>query len=69
MGREFFDPERLYDNDDNELDVIASRTKRAKWRHEGIGPAYHRFGRRVKYDGSDLNAWAQSVRVATADHP
>jgi len=69
MARDYFQPDRLYDDNDDELDIIAPKSKRAQWRHKGIGPAYLRFGRRIKYDGNDLNTWAQSVRVPTADHP
>ena len=63
MQREYFDPNRLYDDDDDQLDLIAPKSKRAKWRSNGFGPAFLRFGRRIKYDGTDLNEWANSVRV------
>lgn len=69
MDKTYFEPDRLYDDSDRELDIIAPKTKRAQWRHKGIGPAFFRFGRRIKYDGDDLNSWAKSVRVPTIDHP
>ncbi|MEM6889854.1 MAG: MerR family transcriptional regulator [Paracoccaceae bacterium] len=67
MDRQYFEPDRLYDDNDAELDIIAPKSKRAQWRHKGVGPAHHRFGRRIIYHGDDLNAWAKSVRVPTAD--
>ncbi len=63
MQREYFEPNRLYDDDDDQLDLIAPKSKRAQWRSKGFGPAFFRFGRRIKYDGTDLNEWANSVRV------
>lgn len=51
MERKYFDPERIYDDNDVELDLIAPKSKRAQWRHKGVGPAHLCFGRRIKYDG------------------
>ena len=65
MNREIFDPDRIYDDLDEELDLIATRHKRAQWRHRLVGPPYLKFGRRVKYHGADLNAWAMKNRVET----
>ena len=31
-----------------------------RYRATGGGPAFHRFGRRVRYSGADLEAWAAS---------
>ena len=31
-----------------------------RWRVEGMGPQFRRFGRRVVYAQSDLEAWADS---------
>lgn len=63
-----FDDERIYDDSDTELDVIASKTKRAQWRHKLIGPKFLRFGRRIKYRGTDLNAYVEASLVETATH-
>lgn len=30
---DFFDAERIYDDSDDELDLIAPKTQRAQWRH------------------------------------
>jgi hypothetical protein len=57
----------LYDDTDKELDVIAPRQKRAQWRHRRVGPAFLKFGRRVKYLGADLNDWVAQARVATTE--
>lgn len=36
------------------------------WRCRGEGPPYARFGRKVNYLRSDLEAWAMSRRIGTA---
>ena len=36
-----------------------------RWRLEGSGPAYRKFGRRVVYGRMDLETWAES-RVFTS---
>lgn len=63
----YFENERIYDDSDEELDVIASRAKRAQWRHKLIGPKFLRFGRRIKYRGSDLNAYVEASLVETTN--
>ena len=40
-----------------------SKSTLAKWRMSGSGPAYHRFGRRVRYSELDNSAWVSSKRV------
>lgn len=62
-----FEDERVYDDTDPELDLIASRNKRAQWRHRRVGPIFCKFGRRVKYLGTDLNAFVEENRVSPAD--
>lgn len=62
-----FEGERIYDDTDKELDVIASREKRAQWRHRRVGPNFLKFGRRVKYHGVDLNSWIEANRVETGN--
>lgn len=66
MQYEVFDGTRFYDDEDKDLDLIAPRPKRAQWRHRRVGPAYVKFGRRVKYHGADLNSWVNSNRVPTS---
>ncbi len=65
MQIEVFDSARIYDDTDEELDLIAPRNKRAQWRHRRIGPNYLKMGRRVKYVGADLNSWISSNRITT----
>lgn len=64
---QIFEEKRVYDDDDEELDLIAPRSKRAQWRHRRVGPAWIKFGRRVKYLGSDLNAYVEENRVSPDD--
>lgn len=58
-----FEADRIFDDCDQELDLIASRARRAQWRHRNVGPTYLKMGRRVKYFGADLNAWINANRV------
>lgn len=62
-----FENERIYDDSDKELDVIASKAKRAQWRHKLTGPKFLRFGRRIKYRGADLNAYVEASLVETTN--
>ena len=54
-----FDPSRYYFTDDSELldKLRVTCSTMAKWRHYGTGPAFHKFGKRIAYAGTDLNAW------------
>jgi hypothetical protein len=38
----------------------------AEWRSRGIGPAYMKIGRYVRYRWSDVLAWEETRRVGTA---
>jgi Helix-turn-helix domain len=39
-----------------------------RWRIEGCGPAYRKFGRRVVYALADLAGWAEAQRqVSTSE--
>jgi Helix-turn-helix domain len=39
-----------------------------RWRIEGCGPTYRKFGRRVLYERADLIAWAEAqTRVSTSE--
>ena len=37
----------------------------AQWRYRGIGPAYLKIGRHVRYDRREVDAWLRSQRIAT----
>ena len=38
-----------------------------QWRHFGKGPAYHKFGRSVRYKPEELDRWADKQIVLTAN--
>ena len=38
-----------------------------RYRVSGDGPAFHRFGSRVRYLAADLEAWASARRLSTPD--
>jgi hypothetical protein len=41
-----------------------------RWRIEGKGPTFHRFGRRVVYGRQDLGTWAEAQRrQSTSEQP
>lgn len=61
----FFIDNHFYDDNDPRLDLFGSKQKRAQWRAKNRGPAYHKFGRAVKYHGSDLNEYIESCTVET----
>lgn len=58
-----FDNTRAYVLGDPELEIIGNREKLAQWRHRGTGPAFYRLGRKIIYQGTDLNVWAEANRV------
>ena len=39
----------------------------ANWRCAGVGPAYFRVGRHVRYRPADVDAWLDGQRQATDD--
>lgn len=39
------------------------------YRSLGCGPAYHKFGKYVRYAVDDLDAWAENCRRATTASP
>ena len=58
-----FEPDRYYLTTDPELELLGTRDTLAKQRHFGVGPRYHKLGKRVLYLGSDLNAYLDSCAV------
>ena len=40
-----------------------------KWRLEGDGPVFHKFGGRVVYSRDDLDAWAEGCRRRSTSDP
>lgn len=57
--------DRFYTQD--ELCSLISKSnawaERSRW--SGIGPAYHKLGRRVVYLGSDILKWIDTGRIET----
>lgn len=41
-------------------------TTLAQWRWQGIGPAYVKIGRSIRYPRADVIAWLEKNRVETA---
>ena len=62
-----FEQDRYYRPGDVELDTIATRGTLATWRWQGQGPPYIKFGHRILYRGSDLNAWLDERMVNPTD--
>jgi hypothetical protein len=59
-----FEENRHYQPTDPEiLFLLGSREKQAQMRHHGRSPVYYRLGRKIIYQGSDLNNWANSQRI------
>ena len=64
-----FRADAFYRPPDEEMRVIGSVQTLAKWRCDGEGPRYVKFGARVLYRGSDILDWIDRQTVGTADHP
>ena len=64
-----FEADRYYRPGDPALDTIASRGTLATWRWAGRGPRYTKFGHRILYRGSDLNAWLDERLVQPMTSP
>jgi hypothetical protein len=63
-----FDNNRSYQPSDPEiLTLLGSKSKQAQMRHHRRGPIYFRLGRKIIYQGSDLNAWAEANRHDPAE--
>lgn len=58
-----FENDRNYILGDPELEIIGDRDKLAQWRHKNTGPAYFKLGRKIVYNGRDLNASADANRI------
>ena len=58
-----FQDDKLYLTDDPALKALGPYSTLAHWRSEGRGPAFIKIGKRVAYQGRDLNAWLTRQRV------
>jgi len=61
-----FDDTKNYVLGDAELELLGDVNKLAQWRHKGLGPPYFKLGRKVVYNGKDLNDWAQARRFESS---
>ena len=62
MAREYLSTQQAADYLGVSLKTIA------KWRVQGVGPAYRKIGRIIKYLVNDLDGWADSrLRKSTSD--
>ena len=52
-----FEDDRYYATVAPELGVLGTRDALAQLRSRGVGPRYHKVGRRILYRGSDLNRY------------
>lgn len=41
----------------------------ANWRCSGRGPAYYKYGSRIRYLSEDMEQWIQGFRKLTMDMP
>jgi len=60
---------RYFINDEAAAFLGLSPRTLEKWRVIGGGPRFHKFGRRVMYSRSDLEAWANSRTFETTCDP
>ena len=58
-----FQDDKLYLTDDPALKALGPYSTLAHWRSEGRGPAFLKIGKRVAYQGADLNRWLDRQRV------
>ncbi len=57
----------LLDNEGAAEFLGVSPTTLPRWRWSGVGPAYLKVGRAIRYRRSDLEAWLAGRCVATRD--
>ena len=49
------------------IQSLELKNRLEKWRSQGVGPRFHRFGNRIRYHIDDLAAWTeQTVHVSTS---
>ena len=64
------DPPRALATPQEVADYLRKPVKTlAEWRYRGIGPAYHRSGRDVRYAWSDVLDWVARQRRETISDP
>lgn len=63
-----FEDDRWYTTSDSELLLLGSPNALAQRRTRGEGPRYHRIGRRILYQGCDLNRFLEECAVEPTAH-
>lgn len=58
-----FNPESYYRPSSPQMRDIAAEQTLARWRCEGVGPAYIKIGGRILYLGADVIKWLKAHRV------
>ena len=61
-----FDEDRFYTTSDKALEVIGIKSKLDRWRSEGRGPEFVKYGRTILYHGAALNRWLEACTVKPA---
>lgn len=61
---EIFENSRTYILGDSELEILGTREKLAQWRHRNFGPPFYKLGRKVVYNGAELNQWLATQRTS-----
>jgi predicted site-specific integrase-resolvase len=46
-----------------------SPTRLQKWRRDGCGPVYRKFGGKIRYHVDELRAWADAQRRTSTSDP
>ena len=62
--KNIFADNKMYSPEHPDLRIFGSKDKLAQWRHFGRGPAFYKIEKRIRYRGSDLNAYLNAQRVA-----
>lgn len=58
-------PEKYLTTDEAAQMLCMSQVALGRWRVEGKGPPFHKFGRRVVYDRADVKEWAKRRKYAS----
>ena len=61
------DEDRLLMSAETARRIRVTPTTLKAWRHRRQGPPFYRYGRRVVYRASEVDAWVRAHRVAADD--
>src|SRR4051812_31217556 len=59
----------LLTSDEAARELRLAKQPRARWRVEGVGPAFVKLGGRVAYRRADVEAWIAARRVSSTSQP